>query len=300
MRKAATIACVLATGLFVHCSEAQKERKETTPESSDLKAEVKSVIEQQYEQVYYPIPSPEQMFSFINDNGIDYTRELMNSTGQVAQYTAPGKKALNFGVYTADLAYAAAYQDINSTVSLYKVVKQLGADLDIDGMMSEKMMEQMQSNLQNPDSLVVIAGQSYYEAVDFLEQNGQEGKLALMSLGGWIESLYITLNAVNTFEEGSPTANRIADQKITFGNIYAYLKKNESEVGVSEALESIKEIRSVFASLKESRTGKITRNNESGRLVLGGGNTIGISKEQFERLKEAVNNYRAQITSINV
>ena len=62
-----------------------------------------------------------------------------------------------------------------------------------------------------------------------------------MSLGGWIESLYITMKAMDEIEENSATSKQIAEQKSNFENLYAYLKDNSEELGVSEAIESLKD-----------------------------------------------------------
>ena len=247
------------------------------------------------EKAYYPIPSPEQMFGFINDNGVAYSKLLLNNTSNYKLYSTPGKKALNFGVYTADLAYSAAYEDIDNTIALYKVVKTMGSDLNIVEMMSEEILAQMQQNLQNKDSLAVIAGQSYYQAVEFLENHSEEEKLALMSLGGWVESLYITLNSIDGYLVDSPTIKRIADQKVTFGNLYTYLKKHDQSEVVKEELKAIQSIRAVFASLPESKIGKIESDKSGGKMVLGGGKSIEISKDQFNALKVAINSYRERI-----
>lgn len=278
--------------LIFSCSE--NDKRKSSKNDTKLEEEASAPIEENLERVYYPIPSPEQMFGFINDNGVSYSKSLTNSTEKADSYITPTSKSLNFGVYTADLAYAAAYQDMESTIGLYKTVKRLGADLNIEEMMSEEMMEKMQSNMENPDSLAIIAGNSYYQAVEYLEKNGQEGKLALMSLGGWVESLYITLNSIKKFNPDSPTANRIASQKITFGNLYTYLKKNEEKMGVSGEISKIQEIRGVFASLLEERSGK-TVNNSNGKLVIGRGKKITMTEGQFKELKKAINNYRNNI-----
>jgi len=295
MKKIAAYLIIPAVVLAA-CSEPQSADKAKDRETDSLKSVALEPAREHNEKAYYPIPSPEQMFGFINDAGVNYMQELIQDASLAEKYNDPKKKALNFGIYTADLAYAAAYQDIETTIDLYKVVKRMGADLNIEEMMSEEMLQEVQANLQNSDSLAVIAGRAYYESVDYLERNGQQGKLAMMSLGGWIESLYITLNAVEGFDPGSETAQRIADQKITFGNLYTFLKKNEDKVGVSEALENIHDVRAVFASLKEERSASATK-TDGGKMVLSSGKKITITEEQYMELKNAINNYRATIIS---
>lgn len=285
------IAVSLSSIFLVSCAD-NSDRKNL--KDKELEEEAVAPIKEHMNKAYYPIPSPEQMFGFINDNGVGYDNTLLNDVSNSDSYIDPNIKALNFGVFTADLAYAAAYHDIESTISLYKTVKKLGAELNIAEMMSDEMMEDLQSNMENPDSLAVIAGDSYYQAVEFLESNGQEGKLALMSVGGWVESMYITTNAIKEFEPNSITIDRIASQKITFGNLYTYLKKNEEKAGVEEQIKKIQPVRAVFASLLEENSAQ-KKSENGGKLVLGRGKKIKMTQEQFVALKDAVNEYRTYL-----
>ncbi len=282
--------------LITACGEPSKRDEESDSDATNIEAvEAAAPQVEQREKAFYPIPSPEQMFSFISDAGIQYSKDLINDPNVSKDYVDPIKKALNFGVYTADLAYAAAYRDIESTIELYKVVKRLGSEMNISEMMTSETLDKIQANMEEPDSLAVIAGDAYYQAVDYLEANEQNGKLALMSLGGWIESLYIILNSVQEIDAKSSTTQRIADQKITFGNLYTYLKKNENETGVADAINDIKNIRSVFASLVEEKKASQTTSKEGKKLVFGKGSKINITEAQYIALKEAINAYRAKI-----
>ena len=290
MRKSVWSLVTITLMFLFACAEDNRKREKVDKEVEKAVAP----IEQHKQRAYYPIPSPEQMFGFINDNGVSYNNESINAASKVSNYSDPIEKSLIFGVYTADLAYAAAYQDIKTTIELYRIVKKLGSEMHIADMMTEEMMEKVQSNMENPDSLALIAGDSYYQAVEYLEKNGQEGKLALMSLGGWIESLHITTSAIKYYDPNSRTADRLASQKITFGNLYTYLKKNEEKQGVAKAIKDIQEIRAIFASLEETRGAK-TEKLEGEKLILGKGKKIIMTEEQFNQLKTALEKYRTQL-----
>lgn len=271
---------------------------EQKPETiNPLEEKAVEPIKEHTKKAYYPIPSPEQMLGFINDQEFLYNQDFLNPIENSSKYNDPLALALNFGVYSADLAYSASHQDIDKTLELYKVVRQLSKQLEIADMITEDEIQIMMSNLENNDSLLKIVSQTYYHAVDFLEENQQENKLALFSLGGWVESIYITLNSLESYESDPLSIQRIADQKITFGNLYTYLKKHEEDPSVAREINNIQDIRSVFASLEEIRTAKRTKQTGS-NLVLGGGSRINITKEQFLSLKASINNYRNEITKV--
>lgn len=254
-------------------------------------------IKEHVNKAYYPIPSPEQMLGFINDLGLVYNKDLMNPVENQDKYNDPHILALNFGIYSADLAYSASNEDVDNTLELYKVVKNLSKQMEISDMMTEEAMEKMLGSFEDKDSLLKIAGESYYQAVDFLEEHQQENRLALFSLGGWVESIYISINSLESFDANSSSTQRIADQKITFGNLYTYLKKHEEAPGVKRELDRIQDIRSVFASLEEVRTARSTK-QDGGSLVLGGGSRINMTEAQFNTLKSSINKYRNEITKV--
>ena len=282
--------------IFSACTE-QDQRKTSTVIEETAKEDFP--VEEFENRSYYPIPSPEQMFTFINDNGIAYNKSLIHTYKDAGTYNDPTKKALVFGIYTADLAYVASYQDVESTMKLYKTVRKLSQDLNIEELMTEEMMQNVQANMENPDSMAVIVGDSYYQAVEHLESNGQEGELALMSLGGWIESVHITLGAMEDIDMASSAFQRIAAQKITFENLYTYLSNNEGKLGVKAELEKIQRIKVLFDSLQEGESANSTK-TAGGKLVFGKGKKTQMTIEQYLELKSAVELYRTQIVTQNI
>tara|TARA_B110000046_G_scaffold15690_3_gene15081 strand:+ start:14983 stop:15867 length:885 start_codon:yes stop_codon:yes gene_type:complete len=282
--------------LLSACGAESKRNK--VKEKEEANTEATAAVESE-KSSYYSIPSPEQMFAFINDNGIAYNKSLFHDCGVASDYIDPSKIALVFGIYTADLAYAAAYQDVESTIKLYKTVRKLSLDLQIEELMTEDMMEQIQANMENPDSLALITSDNYYNAVQHLEGNGQKGKLALMSLGGWTESIYISLNAITDVDLASSAVERIAAQRITFDNLYTYLSKNRDELGVTHELEKIQEIKGVFDSLQQGPSVKSTKKKE-GKLLFGKGKRTQMTMDQFLKLREEIGMYRSQIVAQNI
>lgn len=261
------------------------------------KAEPKDKVEKTKRR-YYSIPSPEQMFSFINDNGLSFNKSLILDPSLSSQYNDPTKKAIVFGIYTADLAYAAAYQDVEGSMKLYRVVRELSQELEIQELVSPEMMSNLQANMENPDSLALIAGESYYNAVEHLENNGQVGKLALMALGGWIESMHITLNSMEKVDLGSAMVSRVAEQKITFNNLYSYLQSHKNEIGVEQELERVQRIKAVFDGLEQVKSTS-TKKKIGGKLIFGKGNKIQITIEQFLELQATVKIYRVNTVGQN-
>lgn len=284
---------ILGVAILPSCVEPQKKASDLPSEKTILREKAVEPIAEHLERAYYPIPSPEKMFSFINDNGIPYSKRLINNIEKAVEYNHPEVKSIIFGMYTADLAYAAAYKDVETAIDLYRTVKTMSAELHIEEMMTEELLDEVLSHFENPDSLIIIAGDSYYDSVDFLEDHKQEDKLALMSLGGWLESIYITLNSLEEFDPETPTARRVAEQKTTFGNLYTYMQKHKDGIGVQDAINDLKAVRDTYAALEEVKSVKKVENSDE--LITT--SHVKITVEQMEDLQAAVNAYRSKVVN---
>jgi glutathionyl-hydroquinone reductase len=74
-------------------------------------------------QVYYQVPTPNELFMVIQSLNLSYNASLLNSPDNADKYTSKASQALNFGVYSADLALAASFKD--ATQRLFHILKQL-------------------------------------------------------------------------------------------------------------------------------------------------------------------------------
>ena len=72
-------------------------------------------------------------------------------------------KALNFGVYTADLAYVTSLGQMDDASKIFETVRSLSKDLEIENAVDEVIMKRLQSNLENSnaDSLFYLLVSTY-------------------------------------------------------------------------------------------------------------------------------------------
>ncbi len=256
------------------------------------------VVEEGNEE-YYQIPSPDEMFGFIKESGLAYNGELLNSIENANNYSDPTKQALNFGIYSADLAYTAAYEEFNSTTKYFGTVQKMSESIGISSAFDKSLIERAQGNLDNADSLVAITNTSYFAVVDYLDQNGQGNKLGIIAAAGWLETVYVIANSTD-FDKEKGAVDRLADQKLALDNLLDYLAKYESDAEVQKVAAWFMELELVYATLNEDEgtgSGISLKKKDNGKMVLGGGSSISMTKEQFEAVKSKVNEIRTKIVS---
>lgn len=258
----------------------------------DTLADVKPDVEK-----FYQIPSPDEMFAFIKQGGFKYNKNLINSLESQDRYVSPKSQALNFGIYTADLAYTAAFEEYQSTIKYFGAVRKLADQLGIASAFDEQMVARIQNNLSSSDSLVTITGDSYFTIVDYLEQNGRGKTLALMAAGGWLESIYIVVSSIPSFDANSPTIERLADQKLTLDNLFDYMQNYANDNTVASAMEDFAGVKAAFDDL-QTETGESTTEKTENKLIFGASEpTTNITSEQYNAIKKAIIELRNKITS---
>ena len=263
------------------------------------------VEETSNDNVFYQVPTPNELFAVLKNSDAPFNKEILNDVSNSGNYLTKYSKALNFGVYTADLAYATSQGSFEDAASLFQAVKSLSKDLEIENAIDQIIFERLKKNLENAnaDSLFYLSNETYYNAFSYLEENDRQDVLGMIAVGGWIEGLNIILN-LEPYSENSEICQRIADQKLTLENLLIFISnvENNKLVDLLSDLSKIEEIFNQEAenSNDESNDTEVSNStNENGVMVFGGGNSVTLSNSQFDQLKSIVLDLRTSIIEGN-
>jgi len=244
----------------------------------------------------YSVPTPNELFAVIKESGVLYDGSILNSPDNIEKYSSKKIQALNFGVYFADLAFASSFEENASILGYFSTIKVLSDELGISNALDAAIYEKVEMSLESndSDSLLFLSNDTYFQAYSYLEENERGSTLALIVLGGWIESLYIMTN-LGAYEEGSNLVARIGEQKLTVGNLMGFMMKYQDDSNVAEVMEELADIEELFWSFEEEVGDDVSTSQEGDVYVLSGGSTIMVSAEQYEKLKELVSKLRNEI-----
>ena len=206
-------------------------------------------IEVENQGVNYKIPSPMEMFIFLNKTGSPYLNHKTHNTERCSDYMSTKAKAVNFGIYTADLAYCAVFDDFQQTIVYFNTSRQLANNLGLYEGYGAEVADRIDKNITSIDSLLEISANSYYLTNQFLESQGYGDVLGLILVGGWIEGLYLAIESVGGIDMENPIIERIADQQVLLDNLLGYLKNNESSKNITEIITDLQPIQEAFDEL---------------------------------------------------
>ncbi len=212
------IMSILLSAFFLLSISACKNRqsasevKSTAPNTEEVYDSKDDVIKEISE---YPLPSSFEVTKLLVKAGASYILNLCNPIDNVNRYISLKSKALNLGVYGADLSYAATYNQAQETILYLDVSHELLTDLEIEAGFNEDMVSRIEHNLDNVDSLIIIISDSFVRTYKYLASNEQDDMSILVMAGSWIEALYITTQISMISKDNSEIIDIIVNQNVS-------------------------------------------------------------------------------------
>ncbi len=249
-------------------------------------------------QKYSQVPSPGEMFSFIKQLGNKAKDDVtqLNSPENLKKYNDNKSKALNFGIYSADLLFCSTFNHGAEALKYFVNIKKLGDDIGISTAINEQTATRISNNISNPDSLANISNDLYFTTFDHLESNDRGNTLAMVMAGGWVESIYMVTSMEPVYKKDSPVITRVAEQKYTLENLMDFMKKYEKDPDVASVLKQLDNLKAEFDKIEDAK-GPAAITVKKGKKILGGGSTgIAVTADQYKAIVEKTMAIRKMMT----
>jgi len=191
------------------------------------------------------IPNPVEVTSDVSKSGAGYRKEILNSPPDANNYTTNLKKALNLGVYLADLSYACAYGQSQDAGAYLQASKKLADNLGIIGAFDKAIIQQFEANLGNTDTLMSVINIAYKQVDKFLRSNERVSAAALVLTGGWVEGLYITTQIIGgkgKNAENNILYKRVGMQKLSLTNLLELLNQYKEDEDIVTVIGDLEEL----------------------------------------------------------
>jgi hypothetical protein len=245
----------------------------------------------------FSIPSPIQTAFLIKNSGANYNKDMLNTPSKVTNYSTNFKKAINLGVYGADLGYVTLYDQTNDAISFLTAIKTLGDDLGVSSAFDVALMERFEKNIGNQDSLLVLVSDAYRASDRYLKNNEQNDMGGLILAGGWIESLYFATNAAE-MTSNEDIIRRIAEQKTTVYNLIKLLTPYYSKPEFTTLVDNLMELDELFSKVEATYTYvKPTTDAATKTTTINSTTEINITDEQIDAISQKILEIRVEVIS---
>ncbi len=181
-----------------------------------------------YNNILFSLPSPYQVSLLLEQSGIPYNKDILHTTRKASDYVDNFSKAVNFGVYGADLGYINIYRQTQDAASYFAVLKIISQDIGLYNAMDKPTIQSIEANIENRDSLLLIVSNTYRKIDNYLKTNDRENTGALILAGGWVESIYILTQQIIA-KPNPELMTRISEQKRPLENLIKLLVPYSNE-----------------------------------------------------------------------
>jgi len=231
--------------IFSGCTGKSPKSTQQTDESTSTGAmESKDEIVKEISD--YPLPTSFEVTRLLIEAGASYILDLCNQTNNVGKYISLKSKALNLGIYGADLSYAATYNQTQETMQFLEASSTLIDELQISTAFNQTLVDRVEANIDNVDSLIIIISDSFYDSYEYLQQNKQDKISLLILAGSWIEALYISTQITSITKEDQEIIEIISDQKSSLLKLLELMEPVKDDPVIKDIYISLASIKVLY------------------------------------------------------
>ena len=211
-----------------------------------------------------------------------FDANMLNPAEHVKYYNTSKNRAVNMGVYGAELNYLIHFDQTEYSMKYMLASKQLADQIGVAMAFDKQAVEEYQTNVENKDSLINIIFVVYDNAKRMLKNEEQFMPSSLVIVGSWIENMYVAtemFGRIKSTQLKSKLITKVLEQK-------DYLKK------ILEAVESLDEGDNVFVTdiIKDLKDIDSTYDSFGDRVL---------SEEDIQLLNEELTKVRTSIVNVN-
>ena len=262
MKKYFSQICLLASVLVFAQSCSNNKPEKTTDEFTDTVGTLKDSAALKAEEMldfkfFYTLanlPSPMDMINAIYQNKVPFSKDLLNPPDNSSNYSSGFKKAVNYGIYGIDMAYAAFYGQNQDLLDYYSTSKKMAEKLNVQETF-DLFTSSFMDNEQNKDSLVKIIDRAYSETDNYLRSNRRVEVASHVLAGSIMEALYLSVELMKNDERTSANANlfdKIYNEKLYLENLISLFSDLSKYPSSANLLVQLKSIKKVFDGIKSS------------------------------------------------
>jgi len=197
------------------------------------------------QNVFNTLPDRKLVMKLIEENKIEYNPDLLNDPGRSNKYAIELSKAVNLGIYGADLSIASSFDQTQESMVFLRCVNVLAGYLGVNSAFDQRMFERIDANENNKDSILEIVTGAFKKVDQILKYNNRPATSAVILSGCWIEGLYVSCQLAQ--ENGTESIIKaIVQQKESLRNLIVMMEGVTLEENAKFILKDLKELFQVY------------------------------------------------------
>lgn len=158
------------------------------------------------------ISSPVEMANEIKNTGVQFSQSTLNAAGQESNYETSFKRAINLGVYAADLGYINTFGKNLVVVDYLSSIKRLADGIGVGQFLDFALLSRMAKDNTNLDSLKQLSVTCFNNIDRYLREQKRSNVSTAIVVGTWLEGIYLTGSVIEQTKDKGLT-DRLGEQK---------------------------------------------------------------------------------------
>lgn len=243
----------------------------------------------------FSIPSPIQTAILIKQVGANYDKSILNEPKNYSNYSTKFQKALNLGVYGADLGYVTMYEQTQDAIGYLASVRKLADELGVSGAFDLSLVDRFEKNMGNKDTILALVSDAYRASDSYLKNNERDDLGALVLAGGWVESIYFATHVAKS-SKNEEIIKRIGEQKKTVENLIKMLSPYYNNSEFTAFIDSLIDLAGDFDNIKFIYIyEKPTTDVENKVTTINSRTEVSITEDQLKTISEKITKIRKSI-----
>lgn len=218
--------------------DANQQVADTIKKELSLSPEAKNLL--------YQFPTPFEVTVMLEKAKAAFIFDITNPPANIGKYVTEKSKALNLGIYSADLSYSATYNRIDETNKFLGCTSRLADELGIAGVYDKSLPEKVKKYNNNKDSLVRLISNVFTATNAFLSGNDRNEVAVLIVCGAFAEGMYLTTSLNEFAKDNKLISTIIYKQKENLDKLLTILEAYQMDENMKEVGLTIAKLKPIF------------------------------------------------------
>ncbi|MDH4057677.1 MAG: hypothetical protein OEU76_02880 [Cyclobacteriaceae bacterium] len=160
--------------------------------------ENRQYLNQRIETYLKEFPSPTEVLFKLKAEKLVFNKNLINDVSRFDSYLfVSDVTAVNLGVYTSDIAYLSAYDQLQDVIKCLNVCRQMSDHLGVTSAFDIEIIEEFKKNFGDKKRIEALINKTIKSTTDILRTDERTQTAILLLAGAYIEGLHISTNIIN-------------------------------------------------------------------------------------------------------
>lgn len=247
--KLSTVVVLMVMFPFTGCQMENADEKDQQP--FIYRSINKKEVEKEVSSIIYPLPTAYEVTELLKEIGASYILSISNPVKKAEMYFTTKSKAINLGIYSADLCYASTYNQKQKTYDYINASYFLIEELDFSEAVDNNLPQKIEQAGNQKKEMIELITHTFHHTYKYLNQTGRASVSLLVLAGSWLEALYIATHISDDTYHNKKMIEIIMLQKQSLNKLFELMYVHNSNIYIAQTMKELNILHHLFNQLNQ-------------------------------------------------